>query len=43
MTVLDASVLIAHLAADDVHHGRARQLLLSLVEQPLLSSVVTLA
>jgi predicted nucleic acid-binding protein len=41
--VADASVLIAHLDADDHHHARAEALLASIVAQPLLASRLTLA
>lgn len=43
MIVLDASVLIAHLDSQDVHHQRARSLLLAVVPQPLGVSPITLA
>lgn len=43
MIVLDASVLIAHLDADDAHHGRATRLLLATVDEPLGASPLTLA
>lgn len=43
MIVLDASLLIAHLDADDVHHERATALLLDLVDEPLVTSPLTLA
>ncbi|MGX6447297.1 type II toxin-antitoxin system VapC family toxin [Patulibacter sp. S7RM1-6] len=42
MTVLDASVLIAHLAHDDPHRERAAEVLASL-DGPLPVSIVTLA
>jgi predicted nucleic acid-binding protein len=41
--VLDASVLIAHLDGDDLHHPRASALLLELVNERLMASVITLA
>ncbi|MGH2364409.1 MAG: type II toxin-antitoxin system VapC family toxin [Chloroflexota bacterium] len=41
--VLDASVLIAHFDAEDVHHRRAAALLLATPEEPLHASQVTLA
>lgn len=43
MIVLDASVLIAHLDSTDVHHERARSLLLDVVEEQLVASHLTLA
>lgn len=43
MIVLDASVLIAHLDADDVHHQRATRLLLDTIDEPLAASPLTLA
>jgi predicted nucleic acid-binding protein len=41
--VLDASVLIAHLDGNDVHHGRAVDLLLAATGSPFAASVVTIA
>lgn len=43
MIVIDASVLIAHLDATDAHHDRAAERLLSVAEQPLGASPITLA
>lgn len=43
MIVLDASVLIAHLDADDLHHVRATRLLLGAIDEPLAASPLTLA
>jgi predicted nucleic acid-binding protein len=45
MIVLDASVLIAHFDATDVHHDRAGELLLLAADQdrPLGASLITLA
>lgn len=43
MIVLDASVLIAHLEANDAHHGRATELLLGIADEPLGASPLTLA
>ncbi|MGH3867004.1 MAG: type II toxin-antitoxin system VapC family toxin [Pseudonocardiaceae bacterium] len=43
MIVLDACVLIAHLDTVDAHHDRATRLLASLVGQPKVVSVLTLA
>lgn len=43
MIVLDASVLIAHLESTDIHHARATQLLLSVVDEQLAASPLTLA
>ena len=43
MIVLDASVLIAHLETTDTHHGRATQLLVETVDEPLAISPFTLA
>lgn len=43
MIVLDASVLIAHLDATDVHHARAGELLLAVTDEPLGASPLTLA
>lgn len=43
MIVLDASVLIAHLDADDLHHDRATRLLLDAIDEPLAASPLTLA
>lgn len=43
MTVLDASVLIAHLTHGDAHRGRADELLAGLGAGPVPVSVVTLA
>lgn len=42
MTVLDASVLIAHLEQEDVHRARAAELLAGLDRGPVPVSVVTL-
>jgi predicted nucleic acid-binding protein len=41
--VLEASVLIAHLEASDVHHDRATALLIDAVDEPLGVSPLTLA
>jgi predicted nucleic acid-binding protein len=41
--VIDASVLIAHLDADDAHHTRAEVLLESAGSSPLAASQLTLA
>lgn len=43
MIVVDASVLIAHLDASDVHHDRAGTLLLSAGDDSLAASPLTLA
>lgn len=43
MTVVDASVLIAHLDDRDPHHERAMELLLGTADRPLESSPVTVA
>lgn len=43
MIVLDASVLIAHLDASDVHHERALELLLDVAGEALGASPLTLA
>ena len=43
MIVLDASVLIAHLDADDAHHAHADQLLADTSPEPLGASPITLA
>lgn len=43
MIVLDASVLIAHLDATDVHHRHADELLESFAPEPLGASPITLA
>lgn len=43
MIVLDARVLIAHLDARDRHHARATDLLLSVADEVLGASVLTLA
>jgi predicted nucleic acid-binding protein len=43
MIVLDACVLIAHLADNDAHHERATRLLVSLAGQPKTMSVLTRA
>lgn len=43
MTVLDASVLIAHLRHEDAHRDRAAALLAGLSRGPVPVSVVTLA
>ncbi len=43
MIVLDASVLIAHLDASDVHHDRAGELFLDLAGEPIGASPLTLA
>ena len=43
MIILDASVLIAHLDADDAHHERATRLLLDMIDKPLGASPLTLA
>jgi predicted nucleic acid-binding protein len=41
--VLDASVLIAHLDANDAHHERATRLLASTAGQSLVASTLTVA
>jgi len=41
--VLDASVLIAHLDASDVHHDRADELFSDLAGEPIGASLLTLA
>lgn len=43
MIVLDASVLIAHLDADDAHHDRARTLLGDIAGEGLAANLLTLA
>lgn len=43
MIVLDASVLIAHLDARDLHHARAEALLEESGAEPLGASAITLA
>ena len=43
MIIVDASVLIAHLNADDAQHEAAVEHLLALAEQPLGCSPITLA
>lgn len=43
MTVLDASVLVAHFDRTDPHHERAGEILLSLGDAPLRASALTLA
>lgn len=43
MKILDASVLIAFLDADDAHHAQAVQLLNESVDEALGMSVITLA
>ncbi|MDA8312615.1 MAG: PIN domain-containing protein [Actinomycetota bacterium] len=43
MIVVDASVLIAHLDADDAHHARAEVLLEAIGLTPLAASRLTLA
>ena len=43
MIVLDACVVIAHLAGDDAHHERATRLLASLAGQPKTMSMLTRA
>ncbi len=43
MIVLDACVVIAHLAGEDAHHERATRLLASLAGQPKTMSVLTRA
>lgn len=43
MIVLDASVLIAQLDAEDAHHGRASALLLGAADEPLAASPLSLA
>jgi predicted nucleic acid-binding protein len=43
MIVLDASVLIAHLESTDRHHARATELLLSVADEQLAVSPLTLA
>jgi len=41
--VVDASVLIAHLDADDAHHERAQAVLLGAADEPLGASPLSLA
>lgn len=43
MIVLDASVLIAHLDASDVHHRQAGAILRDAADEPLAASPITLA
>ena len=43
MIVLDASVLIAHLDADDAHHDRARTFLGDIAGEGLAANLLTLA
>jgi predicted nucleic acid-binding protein len=43
MIVVDASVLVAHLDAQDGHHDRAEKLLLDTADEPLAASSITLA
>ena len=45
MIILDASVLIAHLEEEDIHHVEAVNLLLSIIDrdQPIAASPMTLA
>lgn len=43
MIILDASVLIAHLDADDAHHQRAQRLLADAARESLAASPLTLA
>ncbi len=43
MIVLDASILIAHFDSTDVHHERARELLLDVADEPIGASPLTLA
>ena len=43
MIVLDASVLIAHLYANDAHHEHANQLLIDSANHELLASQLTVA
>jgi toxin FitB len=43
LIVLDASVLIAHLEAGDVHHDRATGFLLELTDETFVVSPLTLA
>ena len=43
MIVLDASVLVAHLDATDIHHQRAGALLGDVADEPLGASPITLA
>ena len=43
MIVLDASVLLAHLDGSDAHHERATDLLLDVIDEPLVASPLTLA
>ncbi len=43
MIVLDASVLIAHLDATDLHHERASALLIDAADEALAASPITLA
>ena len=43
MIVLDASVLIAYLDRDDVHHGRAESLLAREIDEDFIANSLTLA
>ncbi len=43
MIVLDATVLIAHLDADDAHHERSKAVLLDVADEPLGASPLSLA
>lgn len=43
MIVVDASVLIAHLVADDLHHERAVEMIDDSIDQTLAVSPLTLA
>lgn len=43
MIVIDASVLIAHLEGTDAHHDKAKALLLSISDSPIVASPITLA
>lgn len=43
MIVLDASVLVAHLEANDAHHARATALLLGATGEVFMASPLTLA
>lgn len=43
MIVLDASVLIAHLDQNDLHHALATERLLEVADRPLGASSITLA
>lgn len=43
MIAVDASVLIAHLWAEDAHHDSATRLLIDTVDQPLVAHSLTMA